>query len=389
MELLFRTEKNITFDALNVENLSEFCSIEEMEKKLEIDPDDYILNIRLAQAYESLGELDRANEFYKNALKLSNRSNLALYSYALFCAKNDLYVFAATLAEELDGNSKKINLFKAKIYEHIGDSLSRQKNYPASVKSYQIAQKYAKSIGDRKFLNTINQKYSEEYIKLADYNVEKSEVLEATSNLENSLKIKKSAIANYKLGLIYMNNDLTLAEKYMNKAFSMDLYVINPYIYNSILTKLIDEAKLLGNDGLINYYSSKLKRFKIALNKGYLYKNQVLIDNSALISKKTFLNDLKYFLYFEVKNNTEIQLDNLYLKAELFVNGQRYVMEKKIISQVNSLEPYSDFAGFNFALPNNIQFNNLKQNNDIFVRFYAKKIKSAPWVLTKIDFLNI
>ena len=66
-------------------------------------------------------------------------------------------------------------MFKAKIYELIADNLDLKKNYPASVKSYQIAYKYAKSIGDKKFLKQVAKKYSSEYIKLADYNMANDE----------------------------------------------------------------------------------------------------------------------------------------------------------------------------------------------------------------------
>ena len=141
LELLFRIEKEITNKQLNTANLSKFCTIEELEKKLAQNPDDYFLTIRLAQMYEAINKLDKANDFYKSALALSGRSNFTLYSYAIFCAKNNMYVFAATLAEELEGNSNKVNLFKAKIYEQIADNLDKQKNYPASVKSYQIVYK--------------------------------------------------------------------------------------------------------------------------------------------------------------------------------------------------------------------------------------------------------
>ena len=184
IELLFRLEKQVNFQELNVENLAKFCTIEELEKQLAKTPDDVILNIRLAKAYEDIKNLEKANDFYKNALSISSRSNFALYSYAMFCAQNDMYVFAATLAEELKGNSKKINLYKAKIYEKIADGFSFKKEYPASVKSYQIAYKYAKSIGDLKFLSQISKKYALDYIYLADLNMGFNEIDEAISNLE-------------------------------------------------------------------------------------------------------------------------------------------------------------------------------------------------------------
>ena len=389
LELMFRCEKNVNYNELNVENLSKFCTIEELEKNLVKNPDDFILNIRLGVLYEGLGKLDKANDYYKNALKLSGRSNFALYSYAMFCARNNMYVFAATLAEELSGNNKKTNLLKAKIYEQIGDSLDSAKQFAPSVKSYQIVYKYAKSIGDLKYINSIKTKYANEYVKLADYNMENGETLESISNLKNSLKIKKTPIANYKLGLILSTDDPYNAEKYMNSAFFKDPFIVNPYIYNSLLQKQLDEAKITSNGSLINYYTSRLTRFKKKVSEVYLYKNQVLVDNSTLITKKTLFNKIKHILFFEIKNNTKEELNNLFMKVEFYVNGKKYVVEKKIISHVNPLPPYEILQYQDLIMPDNIEFNNLKQNNDIFVRYFAKKTDEAPWVLIKIDFLDI
>ena len=389
LELLFRTEKEITNRQLNTANLSKFCTIEELEKKLAQNPDDYFLTIRLAQMYEAINKLDKANDFYKSALALSGRSNFALYSYAIFCAKNDMYVFAATLAEELEGATNRINLFKAKIYEEIADNLSKSKNYVASVKSYQIVYKYAKSIGDLKYLSRIKEKFSQEYIKLADYHMAQEDISQAIVDLNNSLKIKESPLANYKLGLIYLNTELALAEKHINKAFFKDPFVVNPYIYNQALTSLLEHAQKEKSGSLTNYYTSRLNRFKKLLKQSYLYKTDVSIDNSTLIAKKNFLKKDKYYLFFEIKNNTKEPLENLFVKAELYVNSEKYVIEKKVVTPTHSIEPYEIMKCLDLELPQDVKFNNLKQNNDIFVRYYAKRIQDAPWVLLNIDFLNI
>lgn len=388
-ELMFRSEQNVNFKELNVENLSKFWTIEELEKQLISSPDDYVLNVRLAVLYESLNKLEKANEFYKNALKLSGRSNFSLYSYAMFCARNDLFIFAATLAEELSGSNKQTNTYKAKIYEQLGISFDRKNNISASVSSYQIAYKYAKSIGDSKYLKSIKTQYAQEYVKLADLNIKNKDFLQAISDLKNSLQIKETAIANYKLGLLYLDSHPAIAEKHINKAFNEDVFVVNPYVYNSLLQKLISEAQILKKQGLYNFYNSRLTRFKNKVANSYLYKNEVLIDNSTLVYKKSIWNKIKHILVFEIKNNTKEDIKNLFIKAELYVNGQKYVIEKKVVNSTNPLPAYEMLRYEDMELPQNIEFNNLNQNNDIFVRYFAKRCKEAPWLLLKIDFLNI
>ena len=389
LELLFRCEKYINFNELNVENLSKFCTIEELEKKLTKNPDDVILNIRLGQMYASLNKLDKANDYYKNALRLSGRSNYTLYAYAMFCAQNDMYVFAATLAEELSGNNSKSNLFKAKIYEQIAFALDKKNDFAASVKSYQIAYKYAKSVGDLKLLKEIKEKYSSEYVKLADYHIDNNEAQEAIADLKNSLQIKENALANYKLGIIYLDRNPELAEKHINKAFFDDIYVVNPRIYNNLLDALMQESKILGNDAMYNYYNSRMTRFKKKMTKSYLYKDELVIEDSMILTQKDFLNKQKRILFFNLKNNTKIEMDSLFVKTELFVNGKKYIIEKKLLNTTNQLNAYEVLNCQDFVLPENIEFNNLVQNNDIFVRYYAKKQKDAPWVMVKIDLLKI
>jgi len=389
LELMFRCEKNVNFKELNVNNLSKFCTIEELEKKLLKNPDDFILNIHLGVMYESLNELDKANDHFKTALKLSGRSNFAIYSYAMFCARHNLYVFVSTLAEELSGNNRKTNLLKAKNYEQLAKSFANEKNHQASVKSYQIAYKYVKSIGDLKYLNKVKEQYAQEFINLADDNIMQKEVEEALSNLKNSLKIKKTSVANYKLGLILKDIDSYQAEKYMNEAFFDNPYVVNPYIYNSLLDKQLKEARILNKGSLINYYSSRLSRFKKKISQAYLFKEEVSIDACGIIYAKKIFDKTSKILYFEVKNNTKEELKNLFVKAELFVNGQKFEIEKRVINPANALPSYEILKCSDFKLPEDIELGDIAKNNDIFVRFYAKKVENAPWVLLKIDFLDI
>lgn len=107
LELLFRCEKKINQEEFQMENLDKFCTIDELEKKLKKEPTNYVINLKLAQVYESLGEVKKAHEFYQSALRLSNRSNLTLYHFAMFCAKHNLYAMSSMLCEELNTATKK------------------------------------------------------------------------------------------------------------------------------------------------------------------------------------------------------------------------------------------------------------------------------------------
>ncbi|MBQ7286364.1 MAG: hypothetical protein IJW73_01225, partial [Candidatus Gastranaerophilales bacterium] len=79
----------------------------------------------------------------------------------------------------------------------------------------------------------------------------------------------------------------------------------------------------------------------------------------------------------------------LFVKTDLFVNGEKYTFEKHPISHKKPLSGLETLKYDEIVLPSNIKFNNLKENNDIFAKFYARKNKKAPWILLKIEFLNI
>ena len=389
LELLFRTELKVNEQELNTDNLSKFCTIEELEKRLAQEPTNYAINIRLAMIYESLHKYAKANEYYQNALKLSGRSNYSLYSYAMFCAKRGLYGISSALAEEIKGNNLKTIQYRAKIYDAIGDSLYNANDYSAASKAYQVAYKYAKNMNDRDKYSDIKSKFANSYAKSADLHMEKAMIQEAILDLENSLRIKKNALASYKLALIYKDIDKVKAQKHMQDAFRANPFIVNPYIYNSLFEDLIEDAKLTGNQNALNLYSVKHEIFKKQITRSYVYKNDILIDNSYIShQKKMFSDDDKYVLIFDLKNNTKFTIDELHIEIELFINSKRYVLNKKIISYKNPLDAYDIMQKVTIELPNDVGFINVKDKNDITAKYFVKKTKKAPWTMAKIEFLN-
>ncbi len=388
LELMFRVEKRICSEDTKVENIAKFASIEELEKKLMQDPNNYLISIRLAQIYESLNDYNKAKEFYSNALKLSSRSNLSLYYFALFCARNDLVVLSSSLAEELSGNNKKIISYKARIYLNIADSFFRQKQYEAANKAYKIAYKYAKSLNDEKLYLEIKNKYVESYLKLADDNIENEDVAHAISNLKNALKIKPAPQGKYRLGLIYIDTDKHKAEKLIYEAFKDNPFIVNPYIYNTLLEDLIAESKESGNYNSNKYYSMKLKRYKKTLSKVYVFKDDILIGNSGIIHNKRFLSEKdNYYLKFDIKNNSKEKIEQLYLEAEIFVNKRKFTINKKIFTHAHSIKANETIENVKIYLSDDIDFHSLE--NSATIKYWAKKSTKAPWVLIKIDTVKL
>ena len=389
LNLLFASEDKVNQEELNMANLAKFCTIGELEKRREKEPSGYLVDIKLAQIYESLQKYDKADEYYNSALKKSQRSDYSLYSYAIFCADRSLYGLSATLAEELSSVNKNHNLYKAKIYERLGDNLTINNQILAATKAFQVAYKYANAINDNDYYILIKQKFAYSNINAADYYISKNDPKEAISYLKNSIKIYDTLIARYKLGLIYIEIDKVQADRYISYVFNKNPYIVNPYIYNQLLNDLINISKIENKPGSLNYYSVKLSRFKKQLLQYYIYKGDILINNIQIKNtKKLFDKKNSYNLVYDIRNNTKNVIRSLYIKTEIVINSNTYTLEKKVITYPSEISYYDIAKDITMKLPSDINFINILSENDAIIKFYAKKKEQAPWVLVKIEQLN-
>lgn len=385
LSLMFKCESSVTRNELNTANLLQFATIDQLEKRLILEPNNHVVMIKLAQIYEGLDKIQDANKYYTDALKYSYRSNYALYNYGLFCAKRNLYTIATALSEEISGNKNDKNIikYKSEIYEAMADSMMKNSEYEPAVKAYQISYKYAKNVKDKHYLKNITDKFAYAYVKLADILIEDNRVPEAISALNNSIKIEETPLAKYKLALVYFDLNKVVSQKYMEEVFYSEPYLVNPYIYNSLLTSLINEAKDENNNSVLHYYTVKYNRFKDTLEDSYLYKTDISISNSQIITKKD-----KRYLEFNLKNNSKYKIDQLYLDIDLFLNTKRYKISKKIIHLAHTLPPYAEIRNYQIELPSNIEFVDIADHNYLILKYFAKKSVKAPNTLIKIDALN-
>lgn len=389
LDLLFNCEKIVNTRELDISNLLEFCKIEQLEKRLKREPKNYVVAIKLAKSYEKLEEYSKANNLYADALKLSSRSPYSIYSYAMFLSRRSIYGMSMELAEELTLQNKKTLEYKAQIYEEIAKTLRINKEFEGEVKAYQVAQKYAKNIKDDEYLDKINTAYADAYVHLADYNVEKGDVASAILNLENSLKIKELDSAKYKLGIIYQNTDKVKAEKLLSEVLNSNPFLINPYIYNKLLNDLINESKYSMNSHSVDFYTLRLNKLKKVMQNNYVYRNEISIEKSHITEFKKLLSKNKnYSLYFDLKNNTKFSINKLYIQIEIFINNKQYLIKKQIVNALSPLSYYDTIKQITIELPSDFAVNDIKKQNDVIIKYYAKKRLKAPWTLIKIESFN-
>jgi len=387
-ELLIRCENNVNTIELNVENLAKFATIEQLEKYLTNNPTNYMACVRLAKIYESLDENKKANELYSDALRISGRTNYTLFNYALFSAKMGKYDLASALAEEMSGNNSKVINYKMQIYEKIADSAVKNMHPMYANKAYQIAYKYAKNVKNTNDLQRVKDKYANSYISLANYNVKNKKIAEAISNLKNAINLNESPVAKYKLSLIYLPDNKARSELLMYDAFENDAFLVNPYIYNSLITGLINNSNEINDKSALKYYKVKYAKFKNKLSEIYLYKNDILIENIKLTNNKKFLSGKNnYVLSFDIKNNTHHKITNLYLDIDMFLNSKHITISKKPVHTGASILA-GEFINYSINLDNDEYLINVKDKNTLTLNFYGRKKQKAPKTLVKIESIN-
>ncbi len=390
LELLFRCEKKVNFEELNMKNLSKFCTIEQLEQLKRNNPNNGIADIKLANLYASLNENSKAIDYYKKALVNTQRSNFSLYSYALFLAQNDFVNMATTLAEEITLDNVKSIEYKTKIYELIGDELLKTGEVDGANKAYQISFKYAKNTKNKELSEKICKKYAESYTYLADKCVEEHNIDDAIFYLKHSFKYKKTALASYKLGLIYRDTDLKTAERYVNFAIKTEPEIVNPYIYYSMLNELYDVANKYNMEAEINYYAVKKKAFNKLLNDFYLYKNDLILTDVNIVSKKKFFsNNVKYYVVFKIKNQTQNDINELFIDLTLITDVEKFVFNKKIVSLASGALASNEEKEFYIELTDEITVEKLQKSNTLLAEFFGRKNIKAPLTIVGIKQIKI
>ncbi len=388
VSLLWRSEKKVVKIELSKKIYNRFHTIATLEKRIQKDPQDYKAHIKLAQKYNEIQEYDSANVYFQTALKISERSNFSLYSYSMFCIERKLYNLALNLAEEISLYNKKAILYKAKIYESIAKSLDDDNEIEGSIRAYQVAYKYAKGVYSKEDFEKLKTNYAKEYIKMADIKIARKETKKAILDINNSLKIKETPIAQYKLALIYKDTNKVRAEKLIKKVLDTNPYVVNPYIYNDLLNNILEEARLLGNTNRINYYNNKITSFNKFLNKIYIFKNDVKISSIQILpKKKIFFGKEEIFVKYNIENKTKTEINNLFMFTELYLGSRKIQFENSIATKTSAFYSGSTKTIIN-KLPPDITEDNIVLTNDIIIKFYAKRQKKAPWTLIKIQQLK-
>ena len=109
--------------------------------------------------------------------------------------------------------------------------------------------------------------------------------------------------------------------------------------------------------------------------------------------RETYKNNLLNFKgvtwWEEAKNNTKTIIENLYFEFEVYINDKKYDAKKHIITSSNKLGYYEEMKDIEISLPLALERKLTSKKQHAIIKYYARKKKIAPWILLKIEGVNI
>lgn len=337
-------------------------------------PKNYALNMRLGILYSYKKDYASAEkEFINSAEKAVDYDYTPTYQLAKLYIKTDKLKKAQEIMDKInDKPNKRLLRFKGDIYSLLGDSYYNQGYYALSVMKYEKASQYYKAIKE-KLITLINNKSVDAYIALADKYVEVGKIDEAIMSLEKAYEIRpKNIILNYKLALLYIDNNPKKAHELLKFVNKKDPQLINHDAYYDLLNKLADiEFK---NGDLTNgeLYQKKAEQYQ------KFVKNNILQDKDLFVSitKKEIKTDIAAeefitTIQFTLQNNSGLDIENLTIHA-IFKDGNKIIQNhsQKIFDDIKI------FKAGSVSSPILVSASNTYKNNrtgDISVDIFAYK----------------
>lgn len=345
-------------------------------------PEDYIINIKLAVAYQEEKMYSEAEKQYQKALSKAPKSELALYRYALYCVEMKKFAEAINLIENIsDSPSKRVIGRKLAIYQKISEKLIEIEDYQNAAKIFTLAYRYARVLGGEP-KEKVLQGMEVAFIKLADLNIHINNYEDAKLNLEALLKYTESTLAEYKLALMYKTIDIEKSARLIEKVFLKDYKLVNLELYYDILEELKNKYKASGNKSKEAFYKHKQEKLIKFVSENFIFTDDFLVDNVHVIFKKGFKP--KCDLAFSIKNATKNYTHMLYLKIDLvYPNGKEENVETSLIFP-DKREKQEVFTSFSINPKN--ENRGFDKSNYLQVTYSAKKNRNSEWVfLRKIN----
>lgn len=272
---------------------------------------DYKINIELARIYMRLNYYVLAENEYKEAIIKEKNKSFIYFELAQCYLIQKKYDEALTLIENLQfKNTTSLINNKIKFYIELMNAYYHNEEYYKGYKIYNKIKKYYPDTN--KIPKVIKKIYYKIGLTLVDEYVINGKLEKAFELLHELIQINNSNIINYKLGLLYFEQDPKKALDYFEKVYKSDYSIINFDLYKRLLENLQMDAYYRNDIIEMELYKLKLNRLNFNLNTKYIQDDDFTIN---ILKSKTYrVYPIKIAIIdFEIRNNTNLNYNNLML----------------------------------------------------------------------------
>lgn len=342
------------------------------------------IDLKLGLLYEIKKDYKNAESEYLQALaKEPYGEFIAQYRLALLYLKEDRLADAEDIMDKIeDSPEKKLILYKAKIFSKLGDKYYNRSNYEGAIEKYQQSLFYYKLLKSSQ-IEILKNSLASSYVYLADQQVRQMQIEDARDSLQMAMEIVKAPILKYKMALLLMKDNPSLAYNYFDEVFDKAPELINYQQYNAFLTDMAISAEQKGDLGQSDLYRYKIKRLK-----EYYHSNILSVDDLSVEYVKGNINYNNWFknyyinFEFKLKNISKYYISSLYIdiifKDSNNITIDEYtsqVIDQKSVLRIDALSPI-----INIRTPKH-KAERSEVPEQITVLVYASKIPNGYKVL--------
>lgn len=314
--------QNINSNRQNIDSAFEAYLVDMLIDKnidtVQKEPNNYAIDMRLGILYSYKKDYANAEKYFKNAIeKVSVYDYTPTYQLAKLYLKTGKLQDAQALMDNIgEKPNKRLIRFKGDIYSLLGEAYYNQGYYALSAIKYEKAMSYYRILGKKHSVPT-NIKHATALSALADKYVETGKTDEAIMALENAYELRpKDILINYKLGLLYADNNPYKALDLFSYVMKKNPQKVNYDMYIDLLQNLSDIESEKDNYTNSKLYQKRIRQYKSFVKNNLLYNKDLFIDvvRSEIktdIAAKEFILTLQ----FTLQNNSDLDIDNLTINA--------------------------------------------------------------------------
>lgn len=338
-------------------------------------PKNYAVNMRLGILYSYKKDYIAAEKEFKNSIEKSLSYDYApSYQLAKLYVKMDRLQDAQEIMDKIgEKPNKKLIRFKGDIYTLLGDSYFNQGYYALSAIKYDKALYYYKVIKfkDEKI---VKERYVNACIALADKFVEIGKIDEAIMTLEKAYDLKPNMITiNYKLGLLYIDNDPYKAYDLLSFVHKKSPQSMNYDVYFDLINKLANIEESKGNPTEAELYRKRAKYYQTFVKNNLLYDKDLFISVNKLdVNTDIAAQDYIMNMQFTLQNNSSLDIENLSIRA-VFKDGDKVIqtLTQKIFDETRVFEAGTVTPPISISASES--YNGSNRGDNLSVDIYAYK----------------